>query len=118
MKKVTTIAVIAYGVLVIVLTIIPTDIIFFLNMFAFGGLECTFLWPILGGLFWKKGTKQAALCSSIGAVAVYIFCYSNVSILGINAVVWGLLAGGILYFITGRLTVGNGLDPDIIENCF
>lgn len=37
-----------------VLTINPPDIIFVLNMFAFGGLECTFFWPLVGGLFWKK----------------------------------------------------------------
>ena len=49
-----------------VLTINPPDIIFVLNMFAFGGLECTFFWPLVGGLFWKKGTKQAAVCSSVG----------------------------------------------------
>ena len=56
-----------------VLTINPPDIIFVLNMFAFGGLECTFFWPLVGGLFWKKGTKQAAVCSSVGAIATYIF---------------------------------------------
>ena len=95
-QLVSTILTIAFGVLVIVLTIKPPDIIFFLNLFAFGGLECTFLWPLIGGLFWKKGTKQAAVASSIGAVAVYIFCYYNVKVAGINAVIRGLLAGGIL----------------------
>ena len=100
------------------MTINPPEIIFFLNLFAFGGLECTFLWPLLGGLFWKKGTKQAAVASSIGAAATYVFCYYNVSVAGINAVVWGLLAGGIIYFLVGALTSKNGLDQEIIDNCF
>lgn len=117
-QKVSTLMIIAFGILVIVLTIKPPDIIFFLNLFAFGGLECTFLWPLLGGLFWKKGTKQAAVASSIGAVVTYIICYYHVSIAGINAVIWGLLAGGILYFLVGNFTCKDGLDEDIIDKCF
>lgn len=117
-QMVSTLLIIAFGVLVIILTLNPPDIIFFLNLFAFGGLECTFLWPLIGGLFWKKGTKQAAVASSVGAVATYIFCYYKVSVAGINAVIWGLLAGGILYFLVGNLTCRDGLDPDIIEKCF
>ena len=77
-----------------------------------------FLLPLIGGLFWKKGTKQAAISSSIGAAATYVFCYYNVHIAGINAVVWGLLAGAILYFVVGKATCKNGLDADIIKNCF
>ncbi len=118
MQKASTLITIVFGIIVILLTINPPDIIFFLNLFAFGGLECSFLWPLVGGLFWKKGTKQAAVASSVGAVATYIFCYYNVSIAGINAVIWGLLAGGILYFLVGHFTCKNGLDSDIIDKCF
>ena len=116
--KLSTLVTFAFGVVVILLTINPPDIIFFLNLFALGGLECSFFWPLIGGLFWKKGTKQAAISSSIGAAATYVFCYYNVHVAGINAVVWGLLAGAILYFAVGKATSKNGLDADIIKNCF
>ncbi|MCF0238294.1 MAG: sodium/pantothenate symporter [Sphaerochaetaceae bacterium] len=106
------------GVVLVYFSLNPPDIIFALNLFALGGLECAFFWPIVGGLFWKKGTKEAALVSSIGAVVVYIFSYYNVKILGINAVVWGLLFGGIMYFVTGMCTSKNGLDEDVLINCF
>lgn len=106
------------GVFVMILTIDPPDIIFFLNLFAMGGLECTFFWPLIGGLFWKKGTKQAAIASSLGAAATYIFCYYKVSVAGINAVVWGLLAGAILYFAVGLATAKDGLDEEVLEKCF
>lgn len=109
---------IGLGVLVMILTVNPPDIIFFLNLFAMGGLECSFFWPLIGGLFWKKGTKQAAIASSIGAAATYVFCYYNVTWLGINAVIWGLLAGGILYFAVGKATIKDGLDTDILKKCF
>lgn len=117
-RKYSTIFTFILGIAVILLTMDPPDIIFFLNLFAFGGLECTFFWPLVGGLFWKKGTGTAAVVSSIGAAATYIFCYYNVSIAGINAVIWGLLAGGILYFVVGNITGKNGLDQDILDKCF
>ncbi len=108
----------AFGVVIILLTINPPDIIFFLNLFALGGLECTFFWPLVGGLFWKKGTGKAAVASSLGAAATYVFCYYNVAVAGINAVVWGLLAGGILYFAVGLATSKDGLDQEILDKCF
>lgn len=117
-SKMSTLVTFLIGIVVVALTVNPPDIIFFLNLFAFGGLECTFFWPLVGGLFWKRGTKQAAVASAIGAVATYIFCYYNVKVLGINAVVWGLLVGGILYFAVGNATSKNGLDADILEKCF
>lgn len=119
MKAGSALITLAFGVFVMLLALDPPNIIFFLNLFAFGGLECSFLWPLVGGLFWKKGTKEAALTSSIGAVATYIFCYYNVKVAGINAVVWGLLAGGILYFAVGAFTSAKRTpDPEILDNCF
>lgn len=106
------------GVVLVLLSLNPPKIIFFLNLFALGGLECAFFWPIVGGLFWKKGTAWAAVVSSVVGTAFYIFCYYNVKIAGINAVVWGLLAGGIAYFVTGLLTIKDGLDKDILDKCF
>ena len=102
----------------VLLALDPPDIIFFLNLFALGGLECTFFWPLIGGLFWKKGTREAAVASSVGAAASYIFCYYNVKVAGINAVVWGLLIGGIIYFLVGHITSKKGLDPEILDKCF
>jgi len=87
------------GIVVVLLTLNPPDIIFFLNLFAMGGLECAFFWPLVGGLFFEKASGKTAVASSIIAVATYIFCYYNVKFLGINAVVWGLLAGTITFFI-------------------
>lgn len=118
-KKASVILTAVIGLITCFLTLDPPDIIFFLNLFAMGGLECSFFWPLVGGLFWKKGTKQAAVASSIGAAAIYVFCYYNVSVLGINAVVWGLLGGGILYFLLGTITSKkHELDAEIIEKCF
>lgn len=118
-KLVSVIFTFALGIVTMFLAMNPPDIIFFLNLFAFGGLECTFFWPLVGGLFWKKGTGIAATASAIGAVATYIFCYYNVSVAGINAVIWGLIMGGIIYFAVGAATAKkHPLNQDVIDNCF
>ena len=118
-KKVSVVLTLVLGVVTMLLAMDPPEIIFFLNLFAFGGLECTFFWPLVGGLFWKKGTGRAALLSAVFATATYIFCYYNVAVAGINAVVWGLLAGGIVYLVAGLVDARkHPLDAEILEKCF
>ena len=107
------------GVLVFVLTLTPPDIIFWVNLFAMGGLECCFFWPIVGGVFYKLGNKQAAIGSSLIGVLVYVTSYQfKLTVWGINSVVWGLMLGGIAYFVIGKMTCKDGLDADVLEKCF
>lgn len=107
------------GVIVFILTLTPPDIIFWVNLFAMGGLEACFFWPIVGGVFYKKGTKQAAITSTIVGVATYVISYQfGITIFNINAIVWGLLFGGIAYFVVGKATCKGSLDQDILDKCF
>ena len=107
------------GIVTVLLALNPPDIIWVLNLFAMGGLECAFFWPLVGGLFFKKGTKQGAVAASIGGAAFYIFAYYNVKVLGINAVVWGLLVSAILFSVVCLATCPKeGLDKDVLEKCF
>ena len=107
------------GIIVFILTLTPPDIIFWVNLFAMGGLECCFFWPLVGGVFYKKGTRQAAISSTLIGVAVYVISYQfGLTVWGINAVVWGLLFGGIAYFVVGKMTCRDGLDQDVLEKCF
>ncbi len=107
-----------FGLIVFVLALDPPDIIWVLNTFAMAGTECAFFMPIVGGCFCKWGTRQGALAAAIGGSLVYIFCYYNISIMGIHAVIWGLLASVILYFVVSKATIGEGLDQDVLDNCF
>lgn len=107
------------GLIVFVLTLTPPDIIFWVNLFAMGGLECCFFWPIVGGIFYRKGNDKAALASTLSGVASYIISYQfKLTVFGINSVVWGLLIGGIVYFAVGKLTCKDGLDQQILDTCF
>jgi sodium/pantothenate symporter len=60
------------GIIVFIMALNPPDLIIWLNLFAFGGLEAAFIWPIILGLYWSKGNKYGALASMIVGVGLYI----------------------------------------------
>lgn len=59
------------GIIVFVMALDPPDLLVWLNLFAFGGLEAAFIWPIVMGLYWKRGNKYGALASMIMGVGLY-----------------------------------------------
>ncbi len=59
------------GLLVFVLAIVPPDLIWKMNMFAFGGLETAFCWVLVAGLYWRRANARGALASMAGGVLVY-----------------------------------------------
>lgn len=106
------------GVIVFFIALSPPDIIVWINLFAMGGLEATFFWPLIGGLYWKKGNSKCCIASIIVGLAVFIF-FNQVKIapFNIHEIVFGLAAGGIAYFVTGLLTKSEP-DPVMLEQCF
>ncbi|QKY71071.1 sodium/pantothenate symporter [Lentibacillus sp. CBA3610] len=60
------------GVIVFLLALNPPDLIIWLNLFAFGGLQAAFIWPIVMGLYWSKGNKYGAIASMVTGVGLYI----------------------------------------------
>jgi len=85
------------GAVVFVLSIVPPDVIWKINMFAFGGLETAFCWVLVGGLFWKRANKVGALLSMGGGTLAYCVCMAL-----------GLKAAG-LHQITIGITVAFAL---------
>ena len=59
------------GIAAILMAIYPPDIIVWINMFSFGGLQTVFFWTLLFGMFWKKANATGATVSAIGGLAVY-----------------------------------------------
>lgn len=106
------------GLIVFLLALNPPSILVWINLFAMGGLEATFFWPLIGGLYWKKGNATACIASIICGVGTFIF-FNQVKIApyGIHEIVLGLLVGGIAYFIAGSLN-RKELDQDVIDRCF
>ena len=59
------------GLVSIIIAINPPDLIVWINMFAFGGLQTVFFWTMLFGMFWKTANKIGALASVIGGLSSY-----------------------------------------------
>ena len=109
---------IVLGLIVFLLALNPPSILVWINLFAMGGLEATFFWPLIGGLYWKRANAACCIASIICGVATFVF-FNQVKIapFGIHEIVLGLIVGGIAYFAVGMLNHKEP-DPDVLEKCF
>jgi len=64
------------GILVFLMALSPPDLIIWLNLFSFGGLEAAFIWPVVLGLYWAKGNKFGAIASMLVGTGSYIIIYT------------------------------------------
>ncbi len=81
----------AVGAIVFVLAIVPPDVIWKINMFAFGGLETAFCWVFVGALFFRRANKAGALASMVGGTLVYCVCMAlGFKVFGLHQIVIGI----------------------------
>ena len=98
-----------YGVNILVIMLImllsmrPPSLIVNVNLFAFGGLEATFLWPILLGLYWKKAEKYGAISSILLGLISYILIKTVYVIKFIEPVIISLLISFIAFVIVSYI---------------
>jgi sodium/pantothenate symporter len=93
------------GVIVFLMALNPPDLIIWLNLFAFGGLEAAFIWPIVLGLYWKKGNKYGALASMFVGVGLYILSDSFFpQPFGLHSVVLPVVVSFIVYVFVSVIT--------------
>ncbi|WP_422123986.1 sodium/pantothenate symporter [Planococcus sp. X10-3] len=97
------------GIGVFLLALDPPDLLIFLNLFAFGGLEAAFVWPIVLGLYWKWGNKYGAIASMVTGIGTYVAlhfynqAYGN--LLGVHTVTFPVLLS-LVAFIAFSLLIG------------
>ena len=60
------------GIVAFILAIDPPELLIYLNLFAFGGLEAAFIWPVVLGLYWKFSNKYGAIASMVTGIVSYI----------------------------------------------
>lgn len=102
------------GVIVVVLSLNPPDLIVWVNLFAMGGLECAFLCPIVFGLYWKRANATGALLSTIVSVVAYLLMKAlGVSVFGLDAIVPAIVLS-IVSFIIGSY-LGKKPSKDVME---
>ena len=108
----------AIGIVVFIFALNPPDIIVWINLFAMGGLEATFFWPLIGGLYWKRANAKCCIASTIVGLVTFILFSQVISTpLGVHAIVVALFASGLAFAITGLLTKEKP-DAEILKNCF
>ena len=71
-KRTSLIVTTVIGLAVLLFALNPPDLLVWLNLFSFGGLESVFIWPILFGLYWSRGNKYGAIASMVVGMSPYI----------------------------------------------
>ncbi|URI02781.1 sodium/pantothenate symporter [Pasteurella multocida] len=106
-KILSTVATLFMTILVTVATLNPPDMLIWLNLFALGGLETTFLWVMLLGLYWQKANAYGAVCSMIVGLSSYVtLTAASIKLLDFHAIVPALLFGLIAFqLVTNTVSV-------------
>ena len=94
----------AVGLLVFLAAIQPPDLLVWINLFAFGGLEAVFLWPIILGLYWKGANAGGAVASILAGVGVFFFLsIVKPPLGGLHAIVPTLVISGLAFLVGAKL---------------
>ncbi|OIJ14320.1 sodium/panthothenate symporter [Anaerobacillus alkalilacustris] len=80
------------GVLVFMMALSPPNLLIWLNLFAFGGLQATFIWPVIMGLYWQRGNKYGAIASMVVGISSYILIHTYYpNLFGVHTVVFPII---------------------------
>ena len=105
------------GVTVFVIALTPPNLIWLINMFAFGGLETAFFWTLLLGLFWKKANKTGALFSMFGGTIIYCAAQATgFKFFNLHQITIGITVSLILFLIGTYF--GKSTDKDTLKIFF
>jgi sodium/pantothenate symporter len=93
------------GAIVFLAALRPPDLIVWINLFAFGGMQATFLWPVVLGLYWQRANPQGALWSMVTGLGAYFALVIWVKrFLGMHVIVPTLAASLIVFIAVSMMT--------------
>lgn len=105
------------GLIIFFISINPPDVIWKINMFAFGGLETAFFWVFILGMFWKKANKTGAIWAMSGGTVVYcLTMLMGIKIMEIHQILIGIVVS-LLCMIIGSY-VGKDVDKETLGTYF
>ena len=105
------------GLIIFFIAINPPDVIWKINMFAFGGLETAFFWVFILGMFWKKANKTGAIWAMAGGTVVYcLTMLMGIKIMEIHQILIGIVVS-LLCMIIGSY-VGKDVDKETLGTYF
>ncbi|WP_427835011.1 sodium/pantothenate symporter [Actinobacillus pleuropneumoniae] len=102
LKRFSTMTTLTFAVLLVFAALNPPDMLIWLNLLSLGGLEATFLWVIVLGLYWKNANAAGAISSMLAGLTSYvIFTSFKISIFSFHAIVPSLVIG-LIAFLSGN----------------
>ncbi|WP_150540130.1 sodium/pantothenate symporter [Actinobacillus vicugnae] len=103
LKLFSTMTTLTFAVLLVFAALNPPDMLIWLNLLSLGGLEATFLWVIVLGLYWKNANAAGAISSMLAGLVSYVILTTfKISILSFHAIVPSLVIGLIAFLIGNR----------------
>ena len=91
------------GTLVFIAALNPPDLLVWINLFAFGGLEAVFLWPIVLGLYWRRANAIGAVASMIAGVVTFVgLSLAKLPLGGVHPIVPTCLVALVVFVVANR----------------
>ena len=110
-SRISSLITLAISALLVCAALNPPDMIIWLNLFAFGGLEAAFLWVIVLGIYWDKANATGALSSMVVGLGSYIaLSQFGIKLLSFNAIVPSLILGLAAFLIGNRYGAAKNAD--------
>ncbi|MEG9476745.1 sodium/pantothenate symporter [Mannheimia sp. HC-2023] len=104
-KLFSTITTLTFTVFLVFAALNPPDMLIWLNLLSLGGLEATFLWVIVLGLYWEKANATGAICSMLAGLSSYIVMTTfKITIFSFHAIVPSLVIGLVAFIIGNKLS--------------
>jgi sodium/pantothenate symporter len=118
------------GIGVLIAALRPPDYLQYIIVFTGTGQSCSFLFPMLACLYWKRATKRGALAGMLGGALTVLTLYvvgwsmgggskiSKISpyyLLGFDPLVWGLAVSLLLLVVVSYAT---RVEPAQVEKYF
>jgi len=91
------------GVIVVLISLRPPQLLEYLILFAIGGLASTLFIPLVAGLYWKRANATAAVLGMVGGMGGYVFFRVFVPDLPIDPLPISLVISGALYLVGAYL---------------
>lgn len=96
------------GTVSLLLSVRPLETLLIYGSYIWSIVAVTFMWPIYGGLYWKKATKEGAVFSSVGGiiavVTAYIITHYSSIRTEIHPVLPSILISLVIFYAVSTLT--------------
>lgn len=114
LKRADFLVTVAVGTLVFISALEPPDLLVWINLFAFGGLEAVFLWPVVLGLYWRKANAAGAVAAIVAGLGVFfLLSVLKMPLGGVHPIVPTLAVSGLAFALGVRL--GTAPDRDVMK---